>query len=80
MIRVLVLVSAVLALLPSNLEGGGAIVNVASLAGRSSSPLHGCHYSASKALLNSHLAPELGLLRKHSASRDTGRIYLTAAP
>ena len=35
-----------------HLEGGGAIVNVASLAGRSSSPLHGCHYSASKARLD----------------------------
>src|SRR5438045_895620 len=35
-----------------HLEGGGAIVNVASLAGRSSSPLHRCHYSASKALLD----------------------------
>jgi hypothetical protein len=30
--------------------------------------------------LTRHLAPELGLLPKHSASRDTGRIYLTAAP
>src|SRR5262249_42036217 len=35
-----------------HLEGGGAIVNVASLAGRSSGPLHGCHYSASKARLD----------------------------
>jgi 3-oxoacyl-[acyl-carrier protein] reductase len=45
------------------LEGGGAIVNVASLAGRSSSPLQGCHYSASKAGLlglTRHLARELG--------------------
>jgi NAD(P)-dependent dehydrogenase (short-subunit alcohol dehydrogenase family) len=45
------------------LEGGGAIVNVASLAGRSSSPLQGCHYSASKAGLlglTRHLAQELG--------------------
>src|SRR5919199_614016 len=31
-----------------HLEGGGAIVNVASLAGRSSSPLQGCHYTASQ--------------------------------
>jgi hypothetical protein len=30
--------------------------------------------------LTRHLAPELGLLPKHSVSRDTGRIYLTAAP
>ena len=45
------------------LDGGGAIVNVASLAGRSSSPLQGCHYSASKAGLlglTRHLARELG--------------------
>jgi 3-oxoacyl-[acyl-carrier protein] reductase len=45
------------------LAGGGAIVNVASLAGRSSSPLQGCHYSASKAGLlglTRHLARELG--------------------
>jgi hypothetical protein len=33
-----------------------------------------------EARLTRHLAPELGLLPKHSASRDTGRIYLTAAP
>ncbi len=42
---------------------GGAIVNIASLAGRSSSPLQGCHYSASKAGLlglTRHLARELG--------------------
>ncbi len=46
-----------------HLQGGGAIVNVASLAGRSSSPLQGCHYSASKAGLlglTRHLARELG--------------------
>jgi 3-oxoacyl-[acyl-carrier protein] reductase len=46
-----------------HLERGGAIVNVASLAGRSSSPLQGCHYSASKAGvlgLTRHLARELG--------------------
>jgi 3-oxoacyl-[acyl-carrier protein] reductase len=46
-----------------HLEHGGAIVNVASLAGRSSSPLQGCHYSASKAGLlglTRHLARELG--------------------
>jgi 3-oxoacyl-[acyl-carrier protein] reductase len=46
-----------------HLEGDGAIVNVASLAGRSSSPLQGCHYSASKAGLlglTRHLARELG--------------------
>lgn len=46
-----------------HLDGGGAIVNVASLAGRSSSPLQGCHYSASKAGLlglTRHLARELG--------------------
>jgi 3-oxoacyl-[acyl-carrier protein] reductase len=46
-----------------HLENGGAIVNVASLAGRSSSPLQGCHYSASKAGLlglTRHLARELG--------------------
>src|SRR5438105_9554925 len=46
-----------------HLEQGGAIINVASLAGRSSSPLQGCHYSASKAGLlglTRHLARELG--------------------
>jgi 3-oxoacyl-[acyl-carrier protein] reductase len=46
-----------------HLADGGAIVNVASLAGRSSSPLQGCHYSASKAGLlglTRHLARELG--------------------
>jgi 3-oxoacyl-[acyl-carrier protein] reductase len=46
-----------------HLQVGGAIVNVASLAGRSSSPLQGCHYSASKAGLlglTRHLARELG--------------------
>jgi len=46
-----------------HLENGGAIVNVASLAGRSSSPLQGCHYSASKAGLlglTRHPARELG--------------------
>ena len=46
-----------------HLEGGGAIVNVSSLAGRSSSPIQGCHYSASKAGLlgmTRHLARELG--------------------
>jgi 3-oxoacyl-[acyl-carrier protein] reductase len=45
------------------LAPGGAIVNIASLAGRSSSPLQGCHYSASKAGLlglTRHLARELG--------------------
>ncbi len=45
------------------LPAGGAIVNVASLAGRSSSPLQGCHYSASKAGLlglTRHPARELG--------------------
>jgi 3-oxoacyl-[acyl-carrier protein] reductase len=48
------------------LAAGGAIVNVASLAGRSSSPLQGCHYSASKAGLlglTRHLARELGARR-----------------
>ncbi len=42
--------------------GGGRIVNVASLAGRTSSPLQGPHYSASKAAvigLTRHLAREL---------------------
>lgn len=46
-----------------HLEGGGAIVNVSSLAGRSSSPIQGCHYSTSKAGLlglTRHLARELG--------------------
>jgi NAD(P)-dependent dehydrogenase (short-subunit alcohol dehydrogenase family) len=45
------------------LGAGGAIVNVASLAGRNFSPLQGCHYSASKAGLlglTRHLAHELG--------------------
>jgi len=45
-----------------HLAGGGAVVNVSSLAGRSSSPLQGCHYSASKAGLlglTRHLAREL---------------------
>jgi len=43
-------------------SGGGRIVNVASLAGRTSSPLQGPHYSASKAAvigLTRHLAREL---------------------
>jgi 3-oxoacyl-[acyl-carrier protein] reductase len=46
-----------------HLEGGGAVVNTASLAGRSASPIQGCHYSASKAGLlglTRHLARELG--------------------
>ena len=46
-----------------HLKGGGAVVNVSSLAGRSSSPLMGCQYSASKAGLlglTRHLARELG--------------------
>lgn len=45
------------------LQDGGRIVNVASLAGRTSSPLQGPHYSASKAAvigLTRHLARELG--------------------
>ena len=43
--------------------GGGAIVNVASVAGRSSSMANGCHYTASKAGLlglTRHLAREFG--------------------
>ena len=46
-----------------HLANGGAIVNVASLAGRSSSPAMACAYSASKAAvlgLTRHLARELG--------------------
>lgn len=46
-----------------SLANGGAIVNVASLAGRSSSPAMACAYSASKAAvlgLTRHLARELG--------------------
>jgi 3-oxoacyl-[acyl-carrier protein] reductase len=46
-----------------HLPRGGAIVNVASLAGRSSSPAMACVYSASKAAvlgLTRHLARELG--------------------
>ena len=45
------------------LANGGAIVNVASLAGRASSPAMACAYSASKAAvlgLTRHLAKELG--------------------
>ncbi|MFB3820072.1 MAG: SDR family NAD(P)-dependent oxidoreductase [Candidatus Methylomirabilales bacterium] len=45
------------------LHDGGRIVNVASLAGRTSSPLQGPHYSAAKAAvigLTRHLARELG--------------------
>jgi NAD(P)-dependent dehydrogenase (short-subunit alcohol dehydrogenase family) len=45
------------------LRDGGRIVNVASLAGRTCSPLQGPHYSASKAAvigLTRHLARELG--------------------
>jgi NAD(P)-dependent dehydrogenase (short-subunit alcohol dehydrogenase family) len=47
---------------PMRSAGGGRIVNVASLAGRTSSPLQGPHYSASKAAvigLTRHLAREL---------------------
>ncbi|HXV92130.1 MAG TPA: SDR family NAD(P)-dependent oxidoreductase, partial [Pseudonocardia sp.] len=43
--------------------GGGAIVNISSLAGRTSSPFLGCHYSAAKAGvlgLTRHLAKEFG--------------------
>jgi NAD(P)-dependent dehydrogenase (short-subunit alcohol dehydrogenase family) len=43
--------------------GGGAIVAVSSLAGRTSSPFLGCHYSAAKAGvlgLSRHLAKEFG--------------------
>ena len=46
-----------------HLAAGGAVVNLSSLAGRSSSPAMGCHYSASKAGLlglTRHLARELG--------------------
>jgi len=46
-----------------HLASGGAIVNVASLAGRGSSPAMACAYSASKAAvlgLTRHLAVELG--------------------
>lgn len=46
-----------------HLRDGGRIVNVASLAGRTCSPLQGPHYSASKAAvlgLTRHLARELG--------------------
>jgi 3-oxoacyl-[acyl-carrier protein] reductase len=46
-----------------HLASGGAIVNVSSMAGRSSSPIQGCHYSTSKAGLlglTRHLARELG--------------------
>ncbi len=45
------------------MRDGGRIVNVASVAGRTSSPLQGPHYSASKAAvigLTRHLARELG--------------------
>ena len=45
--------------------GGGRIINVSSLAGRSSSVLQGAHYSASKAAvigLTRHMARELGPL------------------
>lgn len=43
--------------------GGGAIVNISSLAGRTSSPFLGCHYSAAKAGvlgLTRHIAKEFG--------------------
>jgi 3-oxoacyl-[acyl-carrier protein] reductase len=43
--------------------GGGAIVSISSLAGRTSSPFLGCHYSAAKAGvlgLTRHLAKEFG--------------------
>jgi NAD(P)-dependent dehydrogenase (short-subunit alcohol dehydrogenase family) len=46
-----------------HLAPGSAVVNLASLAGRSSSPLQGCFYSAAKAGLlglTRHLARELG--------------------
>lgn len=43
--------------------GGGAIVTISSLAGRTSSPFLGCHYSAAKAGvlgLTRHIAKEFG--------------------
>lgn len=44
-------------------SGGGALVSISSLAGRTSSPFLGCHYSAAKAGilgLTRHLAKEFG--------------------
>lgn len=49
-------------------SGGGRIINVASLAGRTSSVLQGAHYSAAKAAvigLTRHMARELGPLGIH---------------
>jgi len=46
-------------------SGGGRIINVASLAGQTSSVLQGAHYSAAKAAvigLTRHMARELGPL------------------
>lgn len=50
------------------LSGGGRIINVASLAGQTSSVLQGAHYSAAKAAvigLTRHMARELGPLGIH---------------
>ncbi len=58
-----------------HLANGGAIVNVASLAGRSSSPAMACAYSASKAAvlgLTRHLAKELGPQRTRVCAVNPG--------
>ena len=58
-----------------HLADGGAIVNVASLAGRASSPAMACAYSASKAAvlgLTRHLAKELGPQRTRVCAVNPG--------
>ncbi len=58
-----------------HLANGGAIVNLASLAGRASSPAMACAYSASKAAvlgLTRHLAKELGPQRTRVVAVNPG--------
>ncbi len=57
--------------------GGGALVSISSLAGRTSSPFLGCHYSAAKAGvlgLTRHLAKEFGPQRVRANSICPGGI------
>jgi 3-oxoacyl-[acyl-carrier protein] reductase len=69
-------------------SGGGRIINVASLAGQTSSVLQGAHYSASKAAvigLTRHMARELGPLGIHvnaiaPGTTSTERIELQMTP
>jgi 3-oxoacyl-[acyl-carrier protein] reductase len=69
-------------------SGGGRIINVASLAGQTSSVLQGAHYSASKAAvigLTRHMARELGPLGIYvnaiaPGPTSTERVKLQMAP